>query len=116
MKSKKKLVAERRRETHFLSNEEKEKFIKDYFERETAGERKRVADGAAMVKQHQHSMRPAEIPGLTSREHEKACEKVLVAIAHSLSDHASSNDGEDGEDKDDEETENRNLSQDDKPA
>jgi uncharacterized protein with WD repeat len=40
MRSKKKLVAEKRRETHFLSNEEKEKWIKDYVERETAGARK----------------------------------------------------------------------------
>jgi hypothetical protein len=33
-------VAEKRRETHFLRNEEKEKWIEDYVERETAGARK----------------------------------------------------------------------------
>jgi hypothetical protein len=33
-------VAEKRREMHFLSNEEKEKWIEDYVERETAGARK----------------------------------------------------------------------------
>jgi len=40
LRSKKKLAAEKRRETHFLSNEEKEKWIEDYVERETAGARK----------------------------------------------------------------------------
>jgi hypothetical protein len=38
-RSKKKRVTEKRRETHFLSNEEKEKWIEDYVERETAGAR-----------------------------------------------------------------------------
>jgi hypothetical protein len=37
---KKKLAAEKRRETHFLSNEEKGKWIEDFVERETAGARK----------------------------------------------------------------------------
>jgi len=32
-RSKKKLVAEKRRETHFLRNEETEKWIEDYVER-----------------------------------------------------------------------------------
>jgi len=36
LRSKKKLAAEKRREMHFLSNEEKEKLIEDYDERETA--------------------------------------------------------------------------------
>jgi len=40
LRSKEKLVAEKRRETHFLSNEENEKWIEDYVERETAGARK----------------------------------------------------------------------------
>jgi len=41
---------------------------------------------------------------------------MLVAIGDSLSDIASTNDGEDGEDKDDEETEQGKLSEDDKPG
>jgi len=49
MRSKKKLAAEKRRETHFLSNEEKEKWIEDYVERETAEARKRVEDAEAAV-------------------------------------------------------------------
>jgi hypothetical protein len=44
LRSKMKLAAEKRRETHFLSNEAKEKWIEDYVERETAGARKRVED------------------------------------------------------------------------
>jgi hypothetical protein len=40
LRSKKKLVAEKQRETHFFSNEEQEKCIEDYVERETAGARK----------------------------------------------------------------------------
>jgi len=32
MKSKMKLAAEKRQETHFLSNEEKDKWIEDYVE------------------------------------------------------------------------------------
>jgi hypothetical protein len=40
LRSKKKLAVEKQRETHFLNNEEKAKWIEDYVERETAGARK----------------------------------------------------------------------------
>jgi len=40
LRTKKKLSVEKRQETHFLSNEEKEKWIEDYVERETAVARK----------------------------------------------------------------------------
>jgi predicted N-acyltransferase len=46
-----KLAAEMQQATHFLSNEEKEKWIEDYVERETAGARKRVEDAEAAVQQ-----------------------------------------------------------------
>jgi len=59
-------VAEKRRETHFLSNEEKEKWIEDFVERETAGARKRVEDTEAAVQQEQDDMMHAELAGLTS--------------------------------------------------
>jgi hypothetical protein len=49
LRSKKKLAAEKQQETHFLSNEEKEKWIEDFVERETAGARKRVEDAEAAV-------------------------------------------------------------------
>jgi hypothetical protein len=116
LRSKKKLVAEKRRETHFISNEEKEKLIEDYVERETAGARKRVEDADTAVQQEQDDMTHADIAGLTSREPEKTFEVMLVAIGDSLSDLASSDDGEDGEDEDDEETEQGNLSEDDEPG
>jgi len=47
--SKKKLAAEKRRETHFISNEAKAKPVEDYVERETAGAGKRVEDTEAAV-------------------------------------------------------------------
>jgi len=61
-------------------------------------------------------MTHAEITGLPSREPAKTCEEMLPAIGDSLSDLASSNDGEDGEDEDDEETEQGYLSKDDEPG
>jgi len=67
VESKKKLATEQRRETHFLSNEEKEKWIEEYLVRETAGARKRVEDAEAAVQQEQDDMMQAEIAGLTSR-------------------------------------------------
>jgi len=97
LRSKKKLAAEKRRETHFLSNEEKEKWIEDYVERETTEARKRDEDAEAVVQQEQDDMTQAAIAGLTSREPEKTFEEMLVALGDSLSDLASSDDGEDGE-------------------
>jgi len=115
LRSKNKLAAEKRRETHFLSSEEKEKWIEDYVERETAGARKRVEDAEAAVQQEQDDMVHTEIAGLTSREPEKTFEEMMAAIGDSLSDLASSDDGEDGEDED-EDTEQGKLSEDDEPG
>jgi len=116
LRSKKRLAAEKQRETHFLSNEEKEKWIEDFVERETAGTTKKVEDAEAAVQQEQDDMTHAELAGLTSRKPEKTFEEMLVAIRDSLSDLASSDDGEDGEDEDDEETQQRKLSEDDEPG
>jgi len=116
LRSKKKLAAEKRQEKLFLSNEEKEKWIEDYVEIETAGARKRVEDAEAAVQQEQDDMMNAEIAGLTFREPEQMLDEMLVAIGDSLSDLASSDDGEDGEDEDDEETELGRLSEDDEPG
>jgi len=115
-RSKNKLAAEKRRETHFLSNEEKEKWIEDYVERQTAGARKRVEHTEAVVQQEQDDMTHAKLTGLTSRKPEKTFQEMLVTIADSLSDHASSDDGEDGKDEDNEETEQGKLSEDDEPG
>jgi len=116
MRSKKKLAAEKQRETDYLCNTEKEKWIEDYVDRETAGARKRVEDAEAAVQQEQDDMKHAEIAGLMYREPGKTFEEMLVAIGDSLSDLASSDDGEDGDDGDDEETEQSKLSEDDEPG
>ena len=89
-------MAEKRRETHFSRNEEKEKWIEDYVERETAGARKRLEDAEAAVQQVEEDMKHAEIAGLTTREREKAFEEIMVTIRDSLSDLASCDDGQDG--------------------
>jgi len=68
MRSKKKVAAERRQETNFLNNKEKEKWIEDYVERETAVARKRVEDAETAVKQGQEDIGSAESGGLTARE------------------------------------------------
>jgi len=52
---------------HFLSNEEKEKWIEDYVERETTGARMFVEDAAATVQQEQEDIRQAENAGFTNR-------------------------------------------------
>jgi hypothetical protein len=49
---------------HFLSNEEKEKWIEDYVDRETAGARKQVEDAESAVQQEQNDMTHVEIVGL----------------------------------------------------
>ena len=106
----------KQREIHFLSNQEKEKWIEDYIERETARAGKRVEDAEAAVQQEHCDMMHAEIAGSTSREPENTFEEMLVAIGDRPSDLASSDDGEDGEDEDDEETEQGKLSDDDEPG
>jgi len=71
LRSKKKLAAEKTRETHFLSNEKKVQWIEDYVERETAVARKRVEDAETAIKQRQEGMSNVEKAGLTTREPEK---------------------------------------------
>jgi len=116
LRSKKRLTAEKQRETHFLSNEAKEKWIEDFVERETTGARKRVEDAEAAVQQEQDDMTHAELAGLKSRKPEQTFEEMLIAIGDSPSDLACSDNGEDGEDEDDEVTEKGKLSEDDEPG
>ena len=68
LRSKKKLAAEKQRETHFGSNEEKVKWIENYVESETTGARKRVEDAEEAVQQEQEDMKTAENTQLTNRE------------------------------------------------
>jgi len=51
LRFKKNLAAEKWPETHFLSNEEKEKWSEDFVQRETAGTRKQVEEAEAAVQQ-----------------------------------------------------------------
>ena len=89
--------------------------MEDDVERETAGARKRVEDAEAAVQQKQEDMKHAEITGLTNKEPAKTFQEMMVGIRDSLSDLASSNDGEDGE-YHNEETQQGKLSEDDEPS
>jgi hypothetical protein len=115
-RSQKKLAADRRLETHFLRNAQKDTWIEDYVERETPGARKQVEDAGAAVQQEQEDLKHADIVGLTNRKPEMKLEESMVAIRDSLSDLASSDNVEDGEDDDDEETVQGKLSKDDEPG
>jgi len=118
MSSKMKPAAGKRRATHFLSNEEKEKWIQDYVQRETAVPRKQVEDAETAFKQKQDDMRNAEKAGLTTTKPETTFEEMLNAIGDGLGDRASPDNGEDVEDKDDDEEDppRGKLSEDDDPG
>jgi len=116
LRFKKKLTAEKRWETHFLHNEENEKWIEDYVEGEPAGQKKPVEDAEAAVQQEYVDMKHADIVWLTIRKSEKTFEEMMVGIGYCLGDLASSDDRDDGEDEDDKETEQRKLSKDDEPG
>jgi hypothetical protein len=91
------LAAEKRQETHFLSNEETDNWIKDFVERESAVARKRVQDIETAMMQ--------ELKNLTSAtgKHKRTYGEKLNAIGDSLSDNASSDDKQDREDEEDDE-------------
>jgi len=118
MQFKKKLAAGKRREIHFLGNEEKQKWIEDYVERETAVARKRVEDAETAIEKEQDDMRNAEKAGLTSTKPETTFVEMSNVIGDYLCDLASSDDGEDGEDEDDDEEDpaEGKLSEDDEPG
>jgi len=61
-------------------------------------------------------MKHAQIAGLTNRESKMTVEEMMVAVGESLTDLASSINGEDGEDEDDEGTEQGKLSEDEEPS
>jgi len=118
LRSKKKLAAEKPRETHFLSNEEREKWIQDYVERETAVARQRVQDAETAIMHEQEYMCNVETGRSTTTKPGIPFEEMLNAIRDSLSDLASSEDEENGEDEDDDEEDTGHciLSEDDEPG
>jgi hypothetical protein len=76
----------------------------------------RLEDTEAAVQQEQDDGRKAENARLTNREPEKPFQGMMVAIRDSLSDLASSNNGENGEDEDEHKTLQGQLSEDDEPS
>ena len=118
LQSKKMLSAEKLQETHSRSNEEKEKWIDDYVDRDNGVERKRVQHAETAIMQGQEHMRNVEKARSITTKPETTFEEMLNAIGDSLSNLASSQDEEDGEDKDDDEedTELGKLSEDDEPG
>ena len=86
-----------------LINDEKEKWIKDYVERETAVASKRVEEAKRAIEQEPDDMRNAEKAGLTTTKAEATLEEMLNAFGDSLSDLATSDAGEIAEDEDDDE-------------
>jgi len=88
---------------HFSNNKEKEKWIEDYVERETAVARKRVQDAETAIRQEPKDMTTPESAGGTTRKPETTFEEMLNTIGDSLSDLATSDNEQDGEDEEDEE-------------
>jgi len=103
-------------ETDLLSNEEKEKCIKDYVEIEFALARKTVKHTETVPKQEHKYMRNAENIRLTTREPDKPFQKMIVATGARLSNLSSSDDVEDGQYEDDDDTELGKLSEETKPS
>jgi len=103
---------------HFERNKEKEKWIKEYVEGETAVARKRVQDADTAIMQEQEDISTVQNAGATTRKPKKPVKQMLNAVGESLSDLASSDDDQDGEDKDDDEEdpELSTLSDDNEPS
>jgi len=102
LQSEKKVSAEKGLQIHFLSNEEKEKWIKDHGDWGTAVARKRLQDAETAIMQEQEDMRNTKNARFTTTKTETTYMDMFNAIGESLRDRASSNDEEDGEDEDDE--------------
>ena len=100
---------------HFLSNEEKDKWIEDYEDRQTAVARMPVQDAETAIMQEQQHMRIVEKARLTTAKRETTFEEIFNAIGDSLSDLASSKNEEDVHDEnvDEKDTELGKLSEDD---
>ena len=114
--SKKKLTAEKWKETSCLSVEENNPWIDDYVETETDVIQKWVQDAENVIKHEQDKIRHAENAGLTTRKPQTSCAVILNTSGNSLSRLACSHNEEEGDDMEgDEDTELVKLSDDDKP-
>jgi len=106
---------EKRQQPHILRNEEREKWIEDYVERESTVARMRVQDAkTAMMHKHEH-LGNVEKGRSTTTKPNITSDEMLNAIGDSLSDLASFKDeeDEDHEDDDEEDTGHGKLSEDD---
>jgi hypothetical protein len=110
------LVAEKLQETHFICNQEKEKWIGDYVGKETGGARKRGGDSDVVVQQEEEDMKNGENAGLINRELVKTLQEIMVAIGDNVSNPGTYNVGHNGEVKEDEQTEQGMLTKDDEPS
>jgi hypothetical protein len=118
LRCKKKLAVERRQETHFLSNTEKEQWIGDFLERETAVARKRGQDAQTAMMQELNDMTTTYILGPTTGKPEMTFEEMLNTIGDRLRDLASCDDKQDRDDKEDDEEDSElgKLGDDDEPG
>jgi len=118
LRSTKKFASENRKESHFLPNEEEEKWIEDYVERETAVGRKRVQDAEIGIMQELNIMTTVENIPVKTRKPESTFGAMLNAIEDSLSNPASFGDKQNGEDEEGNEdaTELGKLTDDDEPS
>ena len=107
---------EKRQETHFLGNEDKEIWIEDYVERDTTAARKRGEDAETAIKQEQEDMTKAENEGLKTGEPNNVFPEMLNEIGDNLHDLASSDDVEAAEDEQYQDTELGKLCEDDEPG
>jgi len=80
LRSRRKLSAEKSWEMHFLSNEEKGKWIKDHVDRETAVTRRRVQDTETVIEQGQQYMTNVEQARSTTTKPKTSFREILNAI------------------------------------
>ena len=103
---------------HFLHTRDKEKWMQNHVDRETAVARQRVQDAERPIMEEQEHMTNVEKVQSTTTKPKTMFEEMLDAIGDSLSDLSSSEDEENREDEDDDEedTELGMLSEDDEPG
>jgi hypothetical protein len=99
LQSNRKLEVEKRQETNLLSNEQKQKQMKDNVERETAVARTRIQDAERPIMHEPKDMTTADSTRVTTRKPETTFEEMLNTMRDSLSDLVASDDEQDGEDK-----------------
>jgi hypothetical protein len=111
------LATGKRWETNWLSNQEKEKWIENFADRETGVARNWVQHAETGIMQKQEDMRNAKTTESRSRKSVNTLGVMLYAIWDSLSNLASANNDEDGEDEegDEKESQRGKMSEDDIP-